>query len=127
MRIEHERIQLAARRALGLPDKEFGPLWELAQGIVNAPGLRRFFDDRQYRRAENELELIGDSGLKRIDRVIEFDDEVWVLDYKSGGEDRAAWIVQLAIYRKLLKPLFANKNIRTAVVLANGGLEEFSE
>jgi hypothetical protein len=52
---------------------------------------------------------------------------VWVLDYKSGSEDRAAWNVQLAIYRNLLKPLFANKKIRTAVVLADGGLEEFRE
>ncbi len=26
--------------------------------------------------------------LKRIDRLVEFDDEVWVLDYKLGdGED----------------------------------------
>jgi ATP-dependent helicase/nuclease subunit A len=119
--------QLAARRALGLPEKEFAPLWERALGIVHAPGLRRFFDVTQYRRAENELELIGETGLKRIDRVVEFDDEVWVLDYKSGGEDRAGWVVQLANYRALLKPLFANKKIRTAVVLADGGLEEFAE
>jgi ATP-dependent helicase/nuclease subunit A len=122
-----QRPDGAARRTLGLSEKEFAPLWERALGIVNAPRLRRFFDDTQFRRAENELELIGEAGLKRIDRLVEFDDEVWVLDYKSGSEDRAAWNVQLAIYRNLLKPLFANKKIRTAVVLADGGLEEFRE
>jgi ATP-dependent helicase/nuclease subunit A len=124
---EAEDRGLVARRALGLSETEFAPLWGQALGIVNAPGLRRFFDATQFLRAENELEFIGETGLKRIDRVIEFDDEVWVLDYKSGGDDRPAWVVQLANYRNLLKLLFANKKIRTAVVLADGGLEEFSE
>jgi len=26
--------------------------------------------------------------LRRIDRLVEFDDEVWVLDYKSGNNVR---------------------------------------
>jgi ATP-dependent helicase/nuclease subunit A len=64
--------------------------------------------------------------LNRIDRLIEFDDEVWILDYKSGAEERAAWKVQLANYRAMLKPLFVQKKLRSAVVLADGSLEEFA-
>ena len=117
---------IAVRRALGLSEAEFAPLWRQALAIVGAPGLRRFFDASQYRRAENELEVLAGTELKRIDRLVEFDREVWILDYKSGAEERAAWGAQLANYRALLKPLFAQKKMRSAVVLADGSLEEFA-
>ncbi len=36
-------------------------------------------------RAHNELAYVAESGdLRRIDRLVEFDDAVWVLDYKTG-------------------------------------------
>jgi ATP-dependent helicase/nuclease subunit A len=115
----------AVRRALALSDAEFAPVWKQALEMLGAPQLRRFYDASQFLRAVNELEVLAGTDLKRIDRLVEFDDEVWVLDYKSGADERAAWRVQLAIYRAILKPLFAQKKLRTAVVLADGSLEEF--
>jgi ATP-dependent helicase/nuclease subunit A len=115
----------AVRRALALSEAEFAPVWEQASALLGAPQLRRFYDASQFLRAENELEVLAGTDLKRIDRLVEFDDEVWILDYKSGADERAAWRVQLANYRTILKPLFAQKKLRTAVVLADGSLEEF--
>jgi ATP-dependent helicase/nuclease subunit A len=119
------RERSAVRRALALSEAEFAPVWELASTLLGAPQLRRFYDAGQFLRAENELEVLAGTDLKRIDRLVEFDDEVWVLDYKSGVDERAAWRVQLANYRAILKPLFAQKKLRTAIVLADGSLEEF--
>jgi len=115
----------AVRRALGISENEFAPLWTQATAIVGTPQLRRFFDPGRFRRAENELEVLSGNELKRIDRLVEFDDEVWILDYKTGVAEPAAWRVQLANYRALLKPLFANKKMRSAVVMTDGGFEEF--
>jgi len=113
------------RRKLALSEQEFAPLWRQAQSILAAPGMQRFFDPTGYRRAENELEIMSGGELRRIDRMVEFDDEVWVLDYKSGVASAAAeWRVQLAAYRDMLRPLYPGKAIRAAVVLADGVLEE---
>jgi len=113
------------RRELSLSEQEFAPLWRQAQSILAAPGMRRFFEPARYRRAENELELMSGGELRRIDRMVEFDDEVWILDYKSGvAGGIAAWRAQLAAYRDMLRPLYPGKAVRAAVVLADGGLEE---
>jgi ATP-dependent helicase/nuclease subunit A len=113
------------RRSTGLTQAEFDPLWEQARAMVEAPHLQRFFLPGGFVRAENELEVLAGDELRRIDRVVEFADEVWILDYKSGRSiEMAAWRGQLAAYSALLKPLFAGKNLHAAVILGDGSLHE---
>ncbi|HJX58821.1 MAG TPA: PD-(D/E)XK nuclease family protein, partial [Thiobacillus sp.] len=102
-----------------------------ARALLAQPHLARFFDPAQYRRAHNEWSLLDGSGhLQRLDRVVEFDDAVWLIDYKTGDDSRAlsdAQLVerhraQLTGYRILLAELHAGKPVHVALLLADGRL-----
>ena len=119
---------LAAR--LGL-EAQLDTTEAAARALLAQPHLTRFFDPAQYRRAHNEWTLLDGSGqLQRLDRVVEFDDAVWLIDYKTGDDSRAlsdAQLVerhraQLAGYRSLLAALHAGKPVHAALLLADGRL-----
>jgi ATP-dependent helicase/nuclease subunit A len=102
-----------------------------ARALLAQPHLAQFFDPAQYRRAFNELELLDAGGqMQRLDRVVEFDDSVWVLDYKTGDDSRMAseaeWVArhhpQLGGYRTLLAALYPGRPIHAALLLADGRL-----
>ncbi|ADE10951.1 UvrD-helicase domain-containing protein [Sideroxydans lithotrophicus] len=119
-----EREMLQQR--LGIPFAEFESLLQQAQHLLTLPQLVRFFDDRQYRNACNEMPYINARGeLKRIDRLVEFDDEVWVVDYKLGdSEDADRYRQQMQEYRAAMKSVYAGKVVRCALVFADGVLSE---
>ncbi|MGE5321050.1 MAG: UvrD-helicase domain-containing protein, partial [Hyphomicrobiaceae bacterium] len=119
---------LAAR--LGL-EAELEATEAAARTLLAQPRLARFFDPGQYRRAHNELALLDGSGrLQRLDRVVECDDGVWLLDYKTGDDSRnlsdaqltERHRAQLAGYRSLLAGLFPDRPIHAALLLADGRL-----
>jgi ATP-dependent helicase/nuclease subunit A len=119
---------LAAR--LGL-ETELETIESTARTLLAQPHLRRFFDPAQYQRAHNELALLDDSGrLQRLDRVVELDDAVWLIDYKTGDDSRTLSDAQLAErhraqlegYRTLLSALYPAKPIHAALLLADGRL-----
>ena len=66
---------------------------------------------------------------QRLDRVVEFDDAVWVLDYKTGADAlletdtalQARHAAQLLRYTQLLTRLH-DKPVHAALVLADGRL-----
>ena len=63
--------------------------------------------------------------LKRIDRLVEFGDEVWVLDYKLGDrEDAAHYRAQMQEYRNAMQAVYKVKKVRCALVFADGALSE---
>ena len=63
--------------------------------------------------------------LKRIDRLVEFDGEVWVLDYKLGGsEDAARYRAQMQEYRAAMQAVYAGRKVRCALLFADGALSE---
>jgi acyl-CoA synthetase (AMP-forming)/AMP-acid ligase II len=93
--------------------------------------LARFFDPAQYLRARNELALLDASGREqRVDRVVEFDDAVWLIDYKTGDDSRllsdaelaARHRAQLEAYRALLAALHPGKAVHAALLLGDGRL-----
>ena len=90
------------------------------------PQLARFFDARQYRAACNEMPYINAKGeLKRIDRLVEFDDEVWVLDYKLGdSEDATRYRAQMQEYRTAMQSVYADKRVYCALLFAGGTMTE---
>ena len=63
--------------------------------------------------------------LRRIDRVVELADEIWVLDYKTGDAPQAIgrYRAQLEAYRQAMAALAAGKPVRAALILAGGHLE----
>jgi ATP-dependent helicase/nuclease subunit A len=97
-----------------------------AARLIGRKELRRFFDAAHYVTAANEVAYIDASGaLRRIDRLVEFDDEVWVLDYKTGdaAADQAlqeSYRKQLAEYRDAVRALFPQKQVRAMLLFADG-------
>jgi len=106
-----------------------------ARALLARPHLARFFDPAQYRRAHNEWSLLDASGrMQRLDRVVEFDDAIWLIDYKTGDDSRTLsdevlgerHRVQLAGYQALLAGLYPGKAVHAALLLADGRLVDLS-
>ncbi|NWG86572.1 MAG: UvrD-helicase domain-containing protein [Hydrogenophilaceae bacterium] len=116
--------ELAAAPSLHAPARA------TAQRLMTQPALASFFDAAQFRRARNELEYLGADGqLRRIDRLVEFDDEVWVLDYKTGGLDEAdlarraaPHLPQIAEYRQAVAALYPERPVRAGLIFTDGQL-----
>ncbi len=124
----HDLAALAAR--LGL-HADWRTIEAAARALLAQPALARFFDPACYRRAYNERPLLDASGaLRRPDRVVEFDDAVWVIDYKTGDDGLALSDADLAErhraqlegYRHLLAALYPARTIHAAVLRADGRL-----
>ncbi len=136
----HRYLELACRgwdetaiaRDLALGPADFAEVRTRARALLTAPGLRRFFDPAQYRAAHDELAFVdADGQLRRIDRLVDFGDEVWVLDYKTGGmgeadpERRAEpYRDQLAAYRAAMGQLYPGRRLRAALIFADATLLE---
>ena len=120
----NDRAELQVRCAI--PEEELDTLWQQARGLLAHASLRRFFDPHLYRSANNEMPYVNAQGeLKRIDRLVEFEDEVWVLDYKlSDAEDAVRYRAQMLDYRDAMQSVYAGKKVRCALVFADGTLSE---
>ena len=116
----------ALQRKLNIPSGRMDALWQHMLDLLNTPALTRFFDARQHLTASNELAYVNAQGqLRRIDRLVEFDDEVWVLDYKTGGKISSQdYSVQLEEYRVAMQAIYPHKAVRCALIFADGKLAE---
>ncbi len=114
------------QRRLAIPPEEMDSLWQQVQHLLSLPDLQLFFDARLYRNACNEMPYVDAAGeLKRIDRLVEFDDVVWVLDYKLGeSENVARYRPQMREYREAMQAVYGGKTVRCALVFADGVLRE---
>jgi ATP-dependent helicase/nuclease subunit A len=114
----------ALQRKLNIPSGRMGALWQHALDLLNNPALTRFFDARQYLAASNEVAYVNAGGqLRRMDRLVEFDDEVWVLDYKTGVSSQD-YLAQLEEYRTAMRAIHPHKAVRCALIFADGKLAE---
>jgi len=120
----------AVRAQLALTERDFAPMWDQAQGLLAAPRLSRFFDSRQFRRALNEVAYTAEAGeLRRIDRLVEFENEVWVLDYKTGespddGVLADQYRAQLGEYCASVRAIYPGKAVRGLLVFSGGEVME---
>ena len=114
------------QQRLAIPGEEIEPLWQQAQHLLAQPNLQRFFDARHYQSACNEMPYVDARGeVKRIDRLVEFTDEVWVLDYKmSEAADVTRYRAQMQAYRSAMQTVYAGKRVRCALLFAQGSLCE---
>jgi ATP-dependent helicase/nuclease subunit A len=119
-----EKVELQNR--LTIPAEEIESLWQRALQLLASPQLARFFDAREYRSACNEMPYVNANGeLKRIDRLVEFDEEVWVLDYKLGeSEDVLRYRAQMVEYRTAMQAIYTGKKVRCALVFGDKVLSE---
>jgi len=108
-------------------------LWDEAQAILRAPHLMRYFDPTHYRRAWNELPFLNaKSEFLRIDRLVEFEHEIWVLDYKSTepaspetlSQSAQPHRAQLKKYMQAMQTLFPGKQMKGGLIFKAGQLFE---
>ena len=113
----------------GIATETFEALWIEAQIILNAPHLVRYFDPTHYQRAWNELPFLTASGeLLRIDRLVEFEQEIWVLDYKSTETTNPTTLAQAAkphraqlkSYMQAMQTLFPGKQMKGGLIFKTG-------
>ncbi|MDO8206476.1 MAG: UvrD-helicase domain-containing protein [Gallionella sp.] len=121
-----EDLQQELRIKLNIPVGQMPELWQQAQAVLNSPHLAIFFDAQYYLAASNELSYVNASGqLRRIDRLVEFENEVWVLDYKTGANtELQAHTAQLEEYRTAMQAIHPHKTLRCGLVFADGKLVE---
>lgn len=113
-------------RWLGCSTALAGIVQAQAGTVLSQTALRRFFDPALHHAARNEMDVIAEGRLLRLDRVVIFDDEVWVLDYKRAYLDmeRADYADQLAQYRSALRAVFGERRVRSALITVDGRLWE---
>jgi ATP-dependent helicase/nuclease subunit A len=135
--------EIELRQRLAIPHEEMSALWPQVQYLLKHPHLIRFFDPQQYKSAGNEMPYINAKGeLKRIDRLVEFENEVWVLDYKLGTakidtslsteadaelthpENSTRYRAQMQEYRTAMQTVYAGKKVCAALLYADGKLSE---
>ncbi len=100
----------------------------MARRILGAPELAPAFDAGRHLAARNEMEFLDPAGrINRIDRLVEFESEVWVLDYKTGGLEEAdpvrragPHLAQMAAYREAARALHPGKAVRVALAFGDG-------
>ena len=115
-------------KALGFGDDEYRRALPVAERLLAAEHLLRFFVADGYRRAWNEVDLVDGAGkLLRIDRLVEFEEALWVLDYKSSGSETprlAQYRAQVAEYCRAVAMAFPGRSVRGALLFADTALGE---
>ncbi|MDB5905188.1 MAG: UvrD/REP helicase, partial [Betaproteobacteria bacterium] len=116
----------AIQKALALGDREFAPMWDSARRLMSDATLTRFFEPGTYTRAANELAYVTAAGeVRRIDRLVEFPDEVWVLDYKTGAPPddavlTAAYDEQMQAYGAAVATMVPGKAVKGLLLFSGG-------
>ena len=73
------------------------------------------------------VDTTGAGDLLRIDRLVEFPDAVWVLDYKTGKRDGvddsllAAYQAQVGAYCTQVAKVFPTQRVQGLIIFAGGG------
>lgn len=134
-----ERITYAPIWPLVLPDVVIVARWlkcsnilaeticTQAKIILSQPLLERFFNPKHYCSAHNEMEIIVADKILRCDRVVIFDNEIWILDYKRNLFNNKLKIIyraQLARYHEAMLSIFYNKTVHSAFITVDGQLLE---
>lgn len=121
---ERERLQ----DEVGAGPEAFDRLWRQAMRVLTRPELARFFDPDLHLRARNEVDYLDASGaLRRVDRLVEFEDAVWVLDYKTGDPAAMApwlegYLAQVGAYAAAMATLHPGRAVSAGLVLGDGSL-----
>ncbi|WP_240162568.1 exodeoxyribonuclease V subunit beta [Glaciimonas sp. PAMC28666] len=132
-----ERLTQHGHWPINVPDAATIALWlpcspalasivaQQARTILAQPSLTHFFNPGLHIAARNEMEVMTDV-LLRFDRVVMFEEEVWILDYKRQllDSERAGYQAQLVAYRVAAAQVFVGKTLRTAVITTDGQMWE---
>ena len=103
-----------------------------AQVVLEASELKRYLSSGEWITAWNELDIATAEGKGyRIDRLVEFDDHLAILDYKlnipaEGSSLHQKYLMQLRIYQNELSRIRKDKPNKAYLVSSTGALLEIS-
>jgi ATP-dependent helicase/nuclease subunit A len=115
---------------LGINQESAQLLRNQAQAVLEASELKRYLSSGEWITAWNELDIATAEGKGyRIDRLVEFDDHLAILDYKLNipSEDsplHQKYLTQLRIYQNELSRIRKDKSNKAYLVSAAGKLVE---
>ncbi len=109
---------------LGCSMEQAAVVCEQATKILASKVLEKFFNPDSFVFARNEMELIHDGELIRLDRLVMFQDALWILDYKRNYFEfqRVDYRAQLEGYRDACRSLFPGVRICCALITVDGQL-----
>lgn len=113
-------------RELRLPASAAATVQALARPLLARPELTRWLDPSQVAWAGNEVEIVHDGELLRLDRLVAVDTpagrEWWVLDYKLAHrpQDEPQLRVQMERYRRAVQAMQPGATVR-AVLIGGAG------
>lgn len=109
--------------AHGLSEADQAAIAQEVMALFNDPALAPLWEGE----SRNEAPITGQVGSHvlsgQIDRLVIGADHVWVLDYKSNrpgaqtlAEVDPSYILQMALYRALLRPLFPGRTVQCGLL-----------
>jgi ATP-dependent helicase/nuclease subunit A len=119
----------AAAAEFSAPADDVG---RIAAGIWRSPGCRRFFAGDALQWAGNEVPVVDEGELLRIDRLVHLKDGAgaawWVLDYKlaTRPEEELRYHEQMRRYRRAVMALQPGETVRCALINGQGNVIEIT-
>ncbi len=98
--------------------------------VLEAPELKRYLSSGEWIQAWNELDIASKEGKSyRIDRLVEFDDHLAIIDYKltipkEGSEKYENYRKQLLGYQDELSRIREDKPNKTYLISAEGKIQQ---
>lgn len=97
---------------------------QTAQRILTHPQSSKFFDPEQVDLAHNEVEILHQGEVLRIDRLVQIDGHWWILDFKSALNPQKRrgkeYQKQLALYKEALSAIYPDMPIHTLLIGGSG-------
>ncbi|OZB43468.1 MAG: DNA helicase UvrD, partial [Polynucleobacter sp. 39-45-136] len=115
---------------LGIDQEQAKKLTERVQIVINASNLKPYLTENQWVQAWNELDIVSKEGKSyRMDRLVEFDDHLAILDYKltipeEGSVAYEKYRAQLGAYKEELGRIRQDKPNKAFLISAQGKIKE---
>jgi len=100
------------------------------QTVLDADELKPYLTEGKWLQAWNELDIVSEEGKSyRMDRLVEFDDHLAILDYKlsipeAGSEKYKQYQAQLQNYQKELERIRQDKPSKAYLISATGKIKQ---
>ena len=119
-------------RWLGISNELANKALDQANTVLNAKELKQYLTENQWVQAWNEIDVVSLDGRSfRLDRLVEFDDHLAILDYKltipeEGSEAHNKYRAQLNNYKQELARIRPDKPAKAYLISAKGEIVEMA-
>ncbi len=117
---------------LNINQEQAKKLTERVQVVMSAKALQKYLAENQWVQAWNEIDIADKEGKGfRLDRLVEFDDHLAILDYKltvpeEGSEAHEKYRAQLNNYKQELGRIRPDKPAKAYLISAKGEIKEMN-